>query len=69
MIYVFKTSVGSNEQVNLLKPLMNSLLPTTRWNFDLDDCDKILRIESDEDIALKVIDLLAVLDFSCEELV
>ena len=68
MIYVFKTSVKTRIQVEKLKPHMNNMLLNQKWNFDLDDCDKILRIDSEENIVLKVIDLLNIHRFSCEEL-
>ena len=53
MIYVFKTSVKTKRQVKKLKPPINKILPKEKWNFDLEDCDKILRIDSDENIAIK----------------
>jgi hypothetical protein len=37
-------------------------------NFDLDDCDKILRIDSEENIVLKITGLLNTHQFNCEEL-
>ena len=68
MIYVFKTSVKTKTQVKHLKPHINSMLPNEKWNFDLEDCDNILRIDSEENIVLKTIDLLSVHKFYCEEL-
>ncbi|HEX4852272.1 MAG TPA: hypothetical protein VFV08_15760 [Puia sp.] len=68
MIYVFKTSVKTKTQVKKLKPDINNILPNEKWNFDLDDCDRILRIDSEENIALKIIDLLNIHKFYCEEL-
>lgn len=68
MIYVFKTTVKSKMQVKKLKPHIDLILPTAKWNFDLTDCDKILRIDSDENIVLKITDLLTIHKFFCEEL-
>ena len=68
MIYVFKTSVKSKNQVKRLRPHINSMLPNEKWNFDLGDCDKILRIDSEENIVMKITDLLNVHKFYCEEL-
>jgi hypothetical protein len=69
MIYVFKTSVKSKSQVKKLKPHINKVLPSERWNFDLEDCDKILRINSEDDnIGLRIVDLLKGHRFDCEEL-
>jgi len=38
-------------------------------NFDLDDCDKILRIESENEISKKIIALLSNKGLICEELI
>ncbi len=68
MIYVFKTSVKSKIQIKKLKPHIDKMLPTAAWNFDLEDCDKILRIESENDIILKVKKFLKTHNFNCEAL-
>ena len=68
MIYVFKTSVKTKTEAKCLKPHIDKILPNAKWNFDLDDCDKILRIDSKENVVLKIIDLLNVHKYSCEEL-
>ncbi len=69
MIYVFMTSVKTEQEVGLLKPHLNDLLKQTKWNFDLDDCDRILRIDSETGITQTVIKLLHDKGFDCEELV
>ncbi|RXM47136.1 hypothetical protein BOW55_12665 [Flavobacterium sp. YO12] len=50
MIYVFKTSVDSTSKFESASALLHELLPDTLWNFDLEDCDNILRIDSELDI-------------------
>lgn len=68
MIYVFKTSVKYKKHIRQLSPFLDNLLQPSKWNFDLSDCDKILRIDSDENIVLKIKDLLNIHKFYCEEL-
>jgi hypothetical protein len=68
MIFVFKTSVKTKMQVKKLKPHIDQRLPNTKWNFDLGDIDKILRIDSEENIVLIIIDLLNIHSYNCEEL-
>jgi hypothetical protein len=68
MIFVFKTSVKTKMQIKKLKPHIDKILPKAKWNFDLEDCDKILRIDSEENIVLKITDLLTIHKFNCEEL-
>jgi len=68
MIYVFKTSVKTKSQVKKLQPHINKVVPGEKWNFDLEDCDKILRIDTEENIVLKITGLLNIHKFYCEEL-
>ena len=68
MIFVFKTSVKTKKQLQQLKPHIDNILSKAKWNFDLEDTDKILRIESEENDVLKIVDLLILHNYSCEEL-
>lgn len=69
MIFVFKTSVKNKIQEKKLKSQIDKVLPKAKWNFDLEDCDNILRIESEENIVEKITTLLKTHNFDCEELV
>ncbi len=51
MIYVFKTSVDNQSKFESASALLNQLLPESQWNFDLEDCDNILRVDSELDVA------------------
>ena len=68
MIFVFKTSVKSKIQVKKLKPHIDRLLPSVKWNFDLHDRDNILRIDSEENIVFEISELLETHNHYCEEL-
>lgn len=48
MIEVFKTNVEQPGLAQEIIQQLNSLFPEYRVNFDLQDCDKILRIEGKE---------------------
>ncbi|RKR11089.1 hypothetical protein C8C83_2787 [Flavobacterium sp. 90] len=50
MIYVFKTSVNTKLKLEFANALLYELLPNSLWNFDLEDCDNILRIDSENEI-------------------
>jgi hypothetical protein len=67
-VLVFSTSVDSAEQVRLLAPALNSLVGQGRWNFALDDSDRILRIVSSDVQAVAAIHLLRDHGFDCVEL-
>lgn len=68
MIYIFKTTVSTESQVQKLKSYFDILIPTSKWNFDLEDCDNILRIDSSEDIRYLIKTLFKINNFDCEEL-
>ena len=40
-------------QAKKLKPYIDTVLPNAKWNFDLKDSDKIMRIDSEENIVWK----------------
>jgi hypothetical protein len=45
MIEIFKTNVQKSAEAQSLVTLLLRHFPGTKINFDLDDCDKILRVE------------------------
>ncbi|WJS95007.1 hypothetical protein NYQ10_00810 [Flavobacterium johnsoniae] len=51
MIYVFKTSVDSQTKFESASAYLDQLLPESQWNFDLEDCDNILRVDSELNVA------------------
>ena len=67
-VLVFTTSVQSEKQVESLAPFIDSLAGKDRWNFALDDREKILRIVSDRVQPGAAIDLLNECGFNCQEL-
>jgi hypothetical protein len=69
MIYVFKTSVETEKEICELKPDLDKLLPQAKWNFDLDDCDRILRIDSQTENTQAIIKLLQDTGYECEEII
>ena len=68
MIYVFKTSVKAKIQIKQLKTHIDKIMPKAIWNFDLDDSDKVLRIDSEENIVSTIIILLKMHNYDCAEL-
>jgi hypothetical protein len=55
MIYIFKTSVDTKLKFELATVLLNRLLVNDIWNFDLEDCDNILRIDSETEITESIL--------------
>lgn len=67
-ILVFKTNITSKKKVSMVAPLLTSLPGIGQWNFDLDDCDKVLRIEAAGLNPASVELLFLSAGFSCSEL-
>lgn len=68
MIFVFKTNVSTKGQVRKLKPHFDSRFVKATWNFDLEDKDKILRVESPLNLVPIIQGELKKQGFECEEL-
>ena len=67
-VLVFKTNLRFKKQINAVTPHINNLHGITRWNVDLDDIDRVLRIESDNLSPRKVEVTLQQAGYFCEEL-
>lgn len=68
IISVFKTSVTSEKKALSLRPYLNALKNVRHWNFDLEDRDNILRIDSESPVSVAVIGILNRKGFDCIEL-
>ncbi len=67
-VLVFRTSVNTAGQVSMLAPALTDLLGRARWTFDLEDRDRVLRIEHKAAMRDQVIDLLVRTGFMCAEM-
>ena len=65
MVEVFKTNVQEAISATMLIQCLSKHFATSRVTFDLDDCDKILRIEGLEICPKKVKDLVGAAGFEC----
>ena len=66
MVEVFKTNVKGRGQAADLLTGLSRRFPLCTINFDLDDCDKILRIEGHNICAATIIELLRLQGYLCE---
>jgi hypothetical protein len=66
MIEVFKTDIKTKSDAYNLVEILVQQLPGSRVNFDLHDCDKILRVEGNDFSADAVVSLLTKKGFNCE---
>lgn len=67
-VLVFSTSVKEPRQVSKVTTLLTKVPAIAQWNFDLEDCDNILRIVA-SDLSPKYIEsLLQKAGIHCQEL-
>ena len=66
MVEVFKTNVQKKTQSKMLLSILSETFPSFKINFDLSDCDKVLRVEGDNIEALRIMILLKEYGFTCE---
>jgi len=68
MIEVFKTNIETVDESNLVLGILTNNFPELRINFDLDDFDKILRVEGNNLIIVQIIPIIRENGFYCEVL-
>ena len=68
MVEVFKTNVQEDVESSLLVQYLLIHFPGSKINFDLDDCDKILRVESVNICIENIISILKGKGYCCEVL-
>ena len=66
MVEVFKTNVQKKTQSKMLLCILSEAFPSFKINFDLSDCDKVLRVEGDKMEVLRIMMLVKKYGFNCE---
>jgi hypothetical protein len=66
MVEVFKTNVQKKAQSKMLLCILSEAFPSFKINFDLSDCDKVLRVEGVKMEALGIMILVKEYGFTCE---
>ena len=68
MVEVFKTNVQHREVAEQLASILRGRFAFSKINFDLEDCDKVLRVEADQICVDTVIEILSTHGLECEVL-
>ena len=68
MVEVFKTNVQHKELAEQLVSVLHGRFDFCKINFDLDDCDKILRVEGKQIFVEAIIEILNTHGLQCEVL-
>lgn len=67
-VLVFKTNVRTKTMIRQLAPEMEGMEGVVRWNVDLQDIDKVLRVEGLGITVNAIVDRLIKAGYCCEEL-
>ncbi len=67
-ILVFKTDIEDLKQVKKVSSYLKNIRGILRWNVDLQDCDKILRVEAEALTPRSVEAVLQNAGYYCREL-
>jgi len=68
IVEIFKTNVLENEQADYLIASLLAHFPQHKINFDLQDCDKILRVQGKNVCSEKIIELVNTSGYQCSVL-
>jgi len=68
MVEVFKTNVRSMRKAKRIVQKLGEEFPKHKINFDLSDCDRILRVQGQTILEGKVITIVTSLNNTCEVL-
>lgn len=66
MVEVFKTNVQRTEEAEMLIGKLAEHFPRHEINFDLSDCDRILRVQGNDIAEEKIIDIVSSFNYECE---
>ncbi len=68
MVEIFKTNVEKISESKILLKKLSKHFPKHKINFDLNDCDKILRVKGKNISSEKIAQLLIKEDYECKAL-
>lgn len=67
-IEIYKTDISTKEEASFITALLQFVISDCIMNFDLEDCDHILRIETNRDIKEMVYRVFNKQGFYCQQL-
>ena len=68
MVEIFKTSVRNTREAKFIIQKLAKEFPDHKINFDLSDCDKILRVQGKNVMEHKIISIVTALNYKCKNL-
>lgn len=66
MVEVFRTNVQGRKHAKAILAILMKHFPSFKINFDLSDCDNILRVQGNNLNAIDIIELMGTAGYRCE---
>lgn len=67
-VFVFKTNIQNEFDKLRVKSVLDASQKVLKWNVDMDDVDKVLRVVSDTLTPEQIISVIDYVGFECAEL-
>ena len=67
-VLIFKTNIQLKKDIKNIGTYFDTLAGVIRWNVDIEDRDKVLRVESINENHYQIINMVNQAGFYCEEL-
>ena len=67
-IFIFKTNIQTEFDKLRIKNVLDASQKVLKWNIDMDDADRVLRVVSDSLRPEQIISVLEYVGFECSEL-
>lgn len=67
-VLVYKTNINHKRDVEQVKPYFTDQSDILKWNVDIEDEDRVLRVEAQSDISSKIEHLVRNAGYLCWEL-
>ena len=67
-IFIFKTNIQTEFDKMRIKNVLDASQKVLKWNIDMDDADRVLRVVSDSLRPEQIISVLEYVGFECSEL-
>jgi hypothetical protein len=68
-LFILKTNIQNQEKLKSVKPLLNQHPLLIKWSIDLEDIDRVLRVEAQHNTKeTEIVRLIRRLGFKCEDL-
>lgn len=67
-VIVYKTNINHPADIERVKPYFNGQPDILKWNVDIEDEDRVLRVEAESNISGKIEHLIQRAGYHCAEL-